>query len=127
MAYVLDTSAIMRLLLDEPGSEAVEHVLGGDEKVVLPFMVIMELHYVLLRRLSPSRVEHLIETLRASPAEVVESDPEWARRAAEVKSRGGLSVADAWIASLALLHGGELVHKDPEFDAVAGLRSLKLA
>jgi predicted nucleic acid-binding protein len=46
--------------------------------------------------------------------------------AAEVKSRGGLSVADAWIASLALLHDAELVHKDPEFDAVEGLRAHRL-
>jgi predicted nucleic acid-binding protein len=46
--------------------------------------------------------------------------------AAEVKSRDGLSVADAWIASSALLHDAELVHKDSEFDAVQGLRSYHL-
>jgi len=38
--------------------------------------------------------------------------------AATVKAQGSLSVADTWIASFAILHQCELVHKDPEFDQV---------
>jgi len=94
--------------------------------VLLPFMTIMEVNYVLRRTLSPPEVEHAMAALREWPATIAESSPEWGRVAAEVKSRGGLSVADAWIASLALLHDAELVHKDPEFDAVEGLRSHRL-
>jgi len=86
-------------------------------------MTIMEVNYVLRRTLSPSEVEHTMAALREWPVIIAESSPEWGRRAAEVKGRGGLSVADAWIASLALLYDAELVHKDPEFDAVEGLRS----
>ena len=50
----------------------------------------------------------------------------WGSQAAEIKARGGLALGDAWIASLALIHGAELVHKDPEFDRVEGLRSIRL-
>ena len=64
--------------------------------------------------------------MRGSGVSVIESNPGWGVLAADVKSRGGLSLADAWIASLALMHDAELVHKDPEFDRVEGLRSFRL-
>ena len=126
MAFVVDTSAIVGFLLDEPGSDQVQAIMEGDEEVALPFMVLMETRYVLMRQLSSSHVERLIEILRAAPIEVIESDPEWGRRAAEVKARGGLSLADAWIAALALQRDAVLVHKDPEFDKVEGLQALTL-
>lgn len=117
----------MRLFLDEAGAEQVQSVIEGEEAVFLPFMALMELRYVLLRRFSLDRVMEIIETLRATPAGVVESDPDWGVTAAEVKSRGGLSLADAWIAALALMLDATLLHSDPEFDAVPGLRATKLA
>jgi ribonuclease VapC len=39
-------------------------------------------------------------------------------RAGEFKALHPVSVADAWIAACADLHGAILVHKDPEFRAV---------
>ena len=116
----------MRFLRDEPGADDVQHIIEGGELVLLPFITIMEVDYVLRRILPPREVEHHMAALREWPATIVESSPEWGQRAAEVKSHGGLSVADAWIASLALLHDAELVHKDPEFDNVEGLRSCRL-
>ena len=114
---------MIRFLRDEAGADDVQRIVEGEEPVLLPFMTIMEVNYVLRRTLSPSEVEHTMAALREWPVIIAESSPEWGRRAAEVKGRGGLSVADAWIASLALLYDAELVHKDPEFDAVEGLRS----
>ena len=40
-------------------------------------------------------------------------------RAAALKAVHALSVADAWIATTALERGAVLVHKDPEFAALA--------
>lgn len=37
-----------------------------------------------------------------------------------------VSVADAWNASLALLLNAALVHKDPEYERISGLRMVKL-
>jgi predicted nucleic acid-binding protein len=116
----------MRFLRDEAGADDVQRIVEGEEPVLLSFMTIMEMDYVLRRTLSPAEVEQAMAAFREWPVTVVESSPAWGRVAAEVKSRGGLSVADAWIASLALLHDAELVHKDPEFDAVKGLRSYRL-
>lgn len=116
----------MRFFFDEPGADDVQRIIEGEEPVLLPFMTVMEVTYVLRRKLPRLQVEHMIAAMREWPATIVESSPEWGQRAAEVKSSGGLSVADAWMASLALLHDAELVHKDPEFDAVEGLRGYRL-
>ena len=116
----------MRLFFDEPGADDVEHIIEGEELVLLPFMTVMEVTYVLRRKLPPVQVEHMIAAMREWPTTTVESNPEWGQRAAEVKSRGGLSVADAWNAALALMHEAQLVHKDSEFDAVEGLRAYHL-
>ena len=126
MAYVLDTSALVSYFKDEPGAGKVEPVLRQSSSFLLPFMAIMELRYVLARTFPPPRVDQIIRTLRASGAPVVESDPAWGAAAARLKARGGLSLADAWIASLALMYDAQLVHNDPEFDRVEGLRSYRL-
>ena len=131
MAYVLDTSAVLAVLKAESGYEKVAEILAEAESdagqdLLLPFMAVMETQYRLLRDLPQEEVLAAVRLVEAWPVTVMESTPSWRQRAAEVKSRGGLSVADAWIASLALLHDAELVHKDPEFDNVEGLRSCRL-
>ena len=40
-------------------------------------------------------------------------------KAAEIKAMHPLSLTDAWIAATALIKGALLVHKDPEFAALA--------
>jgi predicted nucleic acid-binding protein len=94
--------------------------------ILLPFMTLMEAEYVLARTFPPSQVDQFIATLRGVGAPVVESNPAWGAAAARLKARGGLSLADAWIASLALMYDAELLHKDPEFERVEGLRSKRL-
>ena len=126
MAYVLDTSALVSYFKDEPEAGQVEVVLRQPDDLMIPFMTMMELRYVLLRAYSVSHVDQIIETLRSCGASIVESSPVWGIQGAEIKARGGVSLGDAWIASLALMHDAELVHKDPEFDRVEGLRSLHL-
>jgi predicted nucleic acid-binding protein len=117
----------MRLLLDEPGAEDVASILEGDQPVALPFMALMEIRYVLMRKLPLDQIEQLMAILLATGVQVPESDPTWGERAARVKAPGGLSTADAWMAALALLQRAVLVHSDAEFDSVAGLEHHRLA
>ena len=126
MAYVLDTSAIVAYLLDEPEADRIEALLRVPERLIIPFIALMEVRYRLLRDRPRDLVDEALRLVDAWPAPVVESFPEWGAAAADVKARGGLSLADAWIASLALLHDAELLHKDPEFDRVEGLKSARL-
>jgi predicted nucleic acid-binding protein len=58
--------------------------------------------------------------LKQLPIEVVESDEPLGLAAARIKASHKLSVADAWIAATAERLGATLVHKDPEFEALAG-------
>jgi predicted nucleic acid-binding protein len=124
--FVLDTSAIMCLLFQEEGADLVVEILDAagnrgvqDETLVLvPFIALMETEYWLRRRLPAREVETTLLLVESWPIQVMESTPEWRHEAARIKAAVSLSVADAWIASLATLHQGELIHKDPEFEGV---------
>ena len=127
MAYVLDTSALVSYFKAEPlGAHVRDILLQQPLDLLLPFMTVMEAQYVLARTFPPSQIDQFIGALRSLGAPIIESNPEWGAAAARLKARGGLSLADAWIASLALMYDAELVHKDPEFDRVEGLRSHRL-
>lgn len=131
-AYVLDTSAILALLNAETGYQEVSRILEqareepGTALVYLPFMALMETEYLMLRRHSAEDVGRYMAIVFGWSAQHVESDPAWRRQAASIKVGGRLSVADAWIAALALSLEATLVHKDPEFDRVQGLQVLLL-
>jgi predicted nucleic acid-binding protein len=129
--FVLDTSAVSAQLREEAGHLVLEELLErarSDEQTVIlmPFIVLMETEYTAMRIDSLERVEALLAGINDWPVQVIESNVVWRREAAQVKSRGRISVADAWVAALALINDAELVHKDPEFDAVPGLKALRL-
>ncbi len=127
---VLDTSAILALLQGEPGADRVLELLGQARRRRLRlhtgFLCLMEVEYGVMRRLGDSFAERTMATVLSWPISVRESTPDWRHSAAAVKARGGLSLADSWIAALAISLDADLVHKDREFDAVPGLRSAHL-
>lgn len=128
--YVLDTSAIVAVLEAEPRAGTVIDLLRRagrlSGRIYAPFIALMEAEYTMLRRLSVERADTAIRSVELWPVTVAESSPVWRRAAATLKARGGLSLADAWIASLAIIREAELVHKDREFDSIPGLRSVRL-
>jgi predicted nucleic acid-binding protein len=125
--YVLDTSAILAYLYDEQGADEAELLIFGQDEVLIPFIALMEVEYKLLQELRDSNeVRERMATLANWPLEPVESDPAWRSAAARVKSQGKISVADAWVAALAVLRDAFLVHKDPEFDSVMNLNHKRL-
>ena len=107
--FVLDTSAIMVVLEDEPETSTMLEILGqadeGQATLLLPFLALMEVEYILLRRVQPERVAAALSMLENWPTTIVESNAAWRRQAALVKASGGLSLADAWIAALAVATG----------------------
>lgn len=137
-SYVLDTSALLALFNGEEGADQVVEVLGDRGEMVhevdheprppvyLPFMALMEFEYMSIREHGLYESDRAALLICSWPVILVESYPDWRRAAARLKSGAGLSLGDAWNASLALLLNAELVHKDPEFDRVQGLRNLRL-
>lgn len=124
--YVLDTSALLALFRGEDGAGQVVEVLESGEPLYLPFMALMEFEYMTERERGLADLYGALRLIHAWPASLMESNPDWRRAAARLKAKAGLSLGDAWNASLALLLDAELVHKDPEFDEVGGLKSLRL-
>ncbi len=128
--YVLDTSALLTVLNNEPGVETVLSILeaarSGETYIYLPFMALMELEYLSLRRRSPEETQRVLTLIEAWPVEIKESTQEWRHEAAQIKASASVSTADAWICSLARLLDAKLVHKDPEYDTVPGLSLLQL-
>jgi predicted nucleic acid-binding protein len=124
--YVFDTSAVIAYLYDERGADKVESTLFGGGKVLVPFIALMEVEYKVLRELPVDDAPKQIAVLDSWPIVVAESDARWRHEAARIKAGGKISLADAWVASLALLEDAELVHKDPEFDSISGLKHMRL-
>jgi predicted nucleic acid-binding protein len=139
--YVLDTSALLAAVQNEPGGIQVIEILGsrlggevhepsaasGDAPpVYLPFMALMELEYNLTQRRGLYEAARESAVIRAWPVDLVESSPRWRQEAARLKAAHSLSLADAWIAGLAILRSARLVHRDAEFDAIPELESVRL-
>ena len=116
-SYVLDTSAILALRGDELGAERVDAILRAIPRstVMASFMTRMEILYRVGATEGEEAALDALRLLDAADVRWISCEPEILVAAARIKSRGGLSVADAWIAATALVHRGTLVHKDPEF------------
>jgi predicted nucleic acid-binding protein len=123
---VLDTSALLALRGDEDGAEHVERVLNaarkGRGRVLLSFMTRMELLYTIERAEGEAAAQDALRLVDTFPVEWVTCEPDIVRAAAKLKARGGLSVADAWIAATALAREAVLVHRDPELSAQRDIR-----
>jgi len=132
--WVLDTSSVLAVFYNEPGREEVVRLLESrrtsrddpDTQIVIPFIALMEVEYRVRRRAPAVRVEESLLLIDGWPAGVMESSPSWRHAAAAIKAGYRLSLADAWVASLALIRDAELVHKDPEFDQIPDLKALRL-
>src|SRR5689334_19737633 len=124
--FVLDTSAVLAVLFHEPGAESVLQIIEGTHlerstnrpSVSLPFIALMEVEYWLIRRSTESQTQTALFLLDNWPVQIEESTPSWRHEAARVKATTSLSIADAWIAALAISRGATLVHKDPEYDQI---------
>ncbi len=128
-AVVLDTSAILAYLLGEPGCEQVRQLLrqasAGSLRALLSIMTRYELRYLNLRAGGEAQADQVEERLSDLPLRVEPVDEGQLKRAAALKANGGLSVADSWIAALAAERNATLVHRDPEFEAVAQMVKLQ--
>jgi predicted nucleic acid-binding protein len=119
--FVLDTSALLTLIEDEPGATRVEEILraGG---VTLIWVSLLEVAYITEQERGAAEAERRYAHLKALPVRLVwEVDEATVLTAARFKAKHRLSLADAIIAAYAKQAGATLVHKDREFEALADL------
>jgi len=117
--YLLDTSAILTLMEDEDGADRVEEILQ-DGQVLIPFPVLLEVYYISLQEKSEPVADERYALVRHLPVtEIWSVDEPTLLTAARLKARFRVSFADALIAAFAARQQATLVHKDPEFEALA--------
>ena len=119
--YLLDTSALLTLIEDEPGSDRVEEILK-DAAILLPWPVLMETYYITLQEKGLAEADRRYALLRQLRAEILWAmDEPILLTAARLKAEHDVSLADAVVAAFAIRNNAVLIHKDPEFDALGGL------
>jgi ribonuclease VapC len=123
--YLLDTSALLALIEEEEGADRVEKVLRR-ETTLIAAVSLLEVRYITLQEegLPEADVRHAL--LKRSGAEILWGlDEPTLLQAANFKSEHPISLADAIIAAYARQQGAVLLHKDPDFDNLAGQVTLE--
>jgi len=118
---VLDTSAILTLIEDEPGAERVQEIMEQGTAVI-PWIVLLEAYYISFQERGQDEADLRYALMKRLPVtfDDVLDEPRLLT-AGRLKASHRLSLADAIIAAVTLAHAGTLVHKDPEFAAIQGL------
>ena len=97
--YLLDTSAVLTLLEDEEGAERVETLLRNEE-ILLPFLVLLETHYITLQEQTEDVADQRYALLKQLPVTFLSNiDEPTLLTAARLKARFRISLADALIAA----------------------------
>ena len=126
--FVLDTSAWVALDEREPGAEMVEAILTkawlGQAEVHGSFATLTELEYVRTQERDARQATELLAFARSQPVQWLHSDDALCSSAAKLKAAHKISFADSFVAATALRLNATLVHKDPEFTALAGVLKL---
>lgn len=123
-AVMLDTSAVFTFVDDEEGAGAVEENLRSAyrHELVLyaSFVTLTEIRYVTIREKDESSADYLIGQVKSWPISWVYPNERQCLLAARYKAEYRISLADSFVAAAARLLNATLIHKDPEFDALAG-------
>ncbi len=118
-AQVLDSHALLALLRDEAGAEAVAAILEKagqrDQPVHMTEVNYAEVQYTIRRKDGEAAWQAIAGELVAAPIEFHPADRRLADLAADFKARFKMSLADAFAAALAKEKKAELITGDPEF------------
>ena len=121
-AQVLDSHALLALLRDESGAEAVATILEKagqrDQPVHMTEVNYAEVQYTIRRKDGDGAWQTVAGDLVAVPIQFHPADRRLADLAADFKARFKMSLADAFAAALAKEKKAELVTGDPEFKAL---------
>ena len=127
---VIDTSAWFTLAEAEAGADQVEAYMAeawlGRITAHASFVSLTELEYVRTREQGPEAATELIAWVKQQPVRWHHSDDALCSAAAKLKAAHQISFADAFVAALAQRLDSTLLHKDPEFDALASIVKLEM-
>src|SRR5262249_45948656 len=116
---VFDSHALLKLLRDEAGAEAVEQILTEaarrDEPAHMTEVNYAEVQYIVRRKDGEAAWQIIARELVAAQIKFQAADRALADSAADFKTRFKISLADAFAAALAKEQNAKLVTGDPGF------------
>ena len=114
MEYVLDACAMIAYLNGEVGGDVVDRILRDSRNSCYAHSLnLCEVYYDALRASDEKTADEAIrDLLQAGIVERAEMDSAIWKEAGKIKSRGRISIADAFCAALARRVGGEAVTSD---------------
>ena len=119
--FLLDTSALLFFIEDEEGSDRVEQALR-QETTLLPWPVLLEAYYISIQEEGQAEADRRLALIKQLSVKILwDLDESTLLTAAKLKADFQLSFADSIIAAFAIRNDAILMHKDPEFEAFAGL------
>lgn len=126
----LDSSAVLALLYAEPGTDTVQRLLEQAEcQTIMLFLSALSLTEI-VSSIATTHGEEIaqgdLRIVLEMPVQIESPTREQCVEAGWLRSRHKLSTADSIIAAQAIAANAELAHKDPEFDAVPGLKHRRL-
>jgi predicted nucleic acid-binding protein len=123
--YLLDTSALLTLIENEDGADRVESILR-ERDALLPCLALLEVHYITRQERGQGEADRRYSLLKDLPCEILwHFDEPVLLTAARFKASHRLSLADSIIAAFAQRQNAILVHKDPEYEALAEVVELE--
>jgi predicted nucleic acid-binding protein len=119
---VFDSWAVLALIKHEPAAIRVQPYWEQGDGVI-SVVNYTEVLYRLIRDYGADAANAFSDEVLApdSRLEVVEAAPRLARLAADIKAKGGLSLADAYAAALTREREGVLLTGDPELQRAANV------
>jgi uncharacterized protein with PIN domain len=123
---IFDSCAVIALLEDEPGAEAVELFLQESDRRLIHAINVCEVYYDMLRRNAYTKANALEEMLEGVDIEVFDTLPPslWRAAGGLKADRKRVSLADCVALALTVQEGGTLItsdHRDLDPIAEAGI------
>src|SRR5262245_35339983 len=126
----LDSSAVLAMLYGEPGMDVVTRLLEQAERQTIDLYLSAVSLAEIVSSISNAHDEAIarddLRIVLEMPVEIESPTQEHCIEGGWLRARHKLSTADSIIAAQAIATNAELVHKDPEFDAVPGLKQRRL-
>jgi predicted nucleic acid-binding protein len=117
--YVFDASALFIFLLKQAGSDKVSALLKeamhGRGRILMSAVNYGEVYGSILRQHGKDRALAIMSAVKPLPIELMDSTPQRAMQAADLKAKYKLYYVDSFAAALAIEHKATLVTSDSDF------------
>lgn len=111
-SHILDTSAILCYLADEPGASQVAAIRS---RSAVPFIAYSELYYLVWRRRGKAEADKVYAMVRQWRIPLLMPDERVILSAGRIKALYRLGLADSYVAAFSVVHRAVLITLDADF------------